>query len=221
MQSLLDSALDPVVAEAIKGKTGVEAENAVLALKVCDPAVGSGHFLVGAAHRLARHLARVRALAHGESEPSPLFYQHALRDVIGRCLYGVDVNPMSAELCRVSLWLEALEPGKPLSFLDHHIRIGNSLLGATPQLIVDGLPDDAFNPIEGDDKAVKYPAIFQGSDALVLTKTDLLPHTNFRVERIAADLRRLAPQAPLFQVSALGGEGIGPLVEWLLAKLPG
>jgi hydrogenase nickel incorporation protein HypB len=74
---------------------------------------------------------------------------------------------------------------------------------------------------EGDDKVVKYPAIFQGSDALVLTKTDLAAHTNFRVERIAADLRRLAPQAPLFQVSALGGEGIGPLVEWLLAKLPG
>ncbi len=61
-------------------------------------------------------------------------YQHALRDVIGRCLYGVDINPMAVELCKVSLWLEALEPGKPLSFLDHHIRVGNSLLGATPEL---------------------------------------------------------------------------------------
>ena len=152
VQCLLDSALDPVVEEAIKGKTGIEAEKAILALKVCDSAVGSGHFLVGAAHRLARHLARVRALAQGESEPSPLLYQHALRDVIGRCLYGVDVNPMAAELCRVSLWLEALEPGKPLSFLDHHIRVGNSLLGATPELIVSGLPDDAFTAIEGDDK---------------------------------------------------------------------
>lgn len=152
VQCLLDSALDPVVEAAIKGKTGAEAEQAILALKVCDPAVGSGHFLVGAAHRLARHLARVRALAQGESEPSPLLYQHALRDVIGRCLYGVDVNPMAAELCRVSLWLEALEPGKPLSFLDHHIRVGNSLLGATPELIAAGLPDDAFTAIEGDDK---------------------------------------------------------------------
>lgn len=152
VQCLLDSALDPVVEEAIKGKAGAEAEQAILGLKVCDPAVGSGHFLVGAAHRLARHLARVRAQAQGESEPSPLLYQHALRDVIGRCLYGVDLNPMAAELCRVSLWLEALEPGKPLSFLDHHIRAGNSLLGTTPQLIAGGLPDEAFNPIEGDDK---------------------------------------------------------------------
>lgn len=152
VQCLLDSALDPVVEEAVKGKTGIDAEKVILALKVCDPAVGSGHFLVGAAHRLARHLARVRALAQGESEPSPVLYQHALRDVIGRCLYGVDLNPMAAELCRVGLWLEALEPGKPLSFLDHHIRVGNSLLGTTPELIAGGLPDEAFNPIEGDDK---------------------------------------------------------------------
>jgi hypothetical protein len=152
VQCLLDSALDPVVDQAIKGKTSIEAEKAILALRVCDPAVGSGHFLVGAAHRLARHLSRIRAVAHGENEPSPFLYQHALRDVIGRCLYGVDVNPMAAELCRVSLWLEALEPGKPLSFLDHHIRVGNSLLGLTPELIAAGLPDEAFSVADGDDK---------------------------------------------------------------------
>src|SRR5262249_6610807 len=98
-------------------------------------------------------LSRVRARAQGESEPSPLHYQQALRDVIGRCLYGVDMNPMAAELCRVGLWLEALEPGKPLSFLDHHIRGGNSLLGTKPELIAAGLPEEAFNSIEGDDKA--------------------------------------------------------------------
>ena len=154
VQCLLDTALDPVVEAAVRDKTGAEAERAILDLKVCDPAVGSGHFLVGAAHRLARHLARVRAHAAGDSEPSPLLHQHALRDVIGRCLYGVDMNPMAAELCRVSLWLEALEPGKPLSFLDHHIRVGNSLLGTTPALIEAGLPDEAFKPIQGDDKKV-------------------------------------------------------------------
>jgi hypothetical protein len=154
VQCLLDSALDPVVEEAVKGKTGPDAEKAILALKVCDPAVGSGHFLVGAAHRLTRHLSRVRAVAQGESEPSPLLYQHALRDVIGHCLYGVDINPMAAELCRVSLWLEALEPGKPLSFLEHRIQCGNSLLGATPALLAKGIPDEAFTPIEGDDKEI-------------------------------------------------------------------
>ena len=148
VQCLLDSALDPVVEEAVRGKTGADAERAILDLRVCDPAVGSGHFLVGAAHPLAR----VRAHAAGESEPSPLLYQHALRDVTGRCLYGVDMNPMAVELCRVSLWLEALEPGKLLSFLDHHIRVGNSLLGTTPELIEAGLPDEAFKPQRGDDR---------------------------------------------------------------------
>jgi len=154
VQCLLNSALEPVIAEAVKGKSGTDVEKAILDLKVCDPAVGSGHFLVAAAHRLAQHLARARAAAQGEGEPSPGFYQRSLRDVIGRCLYGVDINPMAAELCRVSLWLEALEPGKPLSFLDHHIRVGNSLLGTTPELIRGGLPDEAFAPIEGDERSV-------------------------------------------------------------------
>lgn len=149
VQCLLDSALEPVVAERIKGKKADEAANAILDLKVCDPACGSGHFLIATAHRLARHLARVRS---GEAEPSPADHQHALRDVIGHCIYGVDVNPMAVELCKVSLWMEALEPGKPLSFLDHHVQCGNSLLGATPVLLKKGIPDKAFEPIEGDDK---------------------------------------------------------------------
>jgi hydrogenase nickel incorporation protein HypB len=68
---------------------------------------------------------------------------------------------------------------------------------------------------EGDDKAVKYPAIFQGSGALLITKIDLLPHTNFRVERITADMQRLAPGAPVFAVSALRGDGIAAAADWL------
>ncbi len=79
--------------------------------------------------------------------------RHALRDVIGHCLYGVDVNEMAVELCKVNLWLEALEPGRPLSFLDQRIQCGNSLLGTTPALLRDGIPDEAFDPIEGDDPA--------------------------------------------------------------------
>lgn len=149
VQCLLDSALEPVVAERIKGKKADEAAKAILGIKVCDPACGSGHFLIAAAHRLARHLARVRS---GETEPSPADHQHGLRDVISHCIFGVDINPMAVELCKVSLWMEALEPGKPLSFLDHHVQCGNSLLGATPALLKQGVPDEAFEPIEGDDK---------------------------------------------------------------------
>lgn len=127
------------------------AEKALLSLRICDPACGSGHFLIGAAHRIAKHLASVRS---GDAEPSPEATHHALRDVITHCIYGVDINPMSVELCKVSLWMEAMEPGKPLGFLDHHIKCGNSLLGTTPALLSRGIPDDAFNPIEGDIKTL-------------------------------------------------------------------
>lgn len=146
VQCLLDSALEPVVAEALKKNNS---EQAILNLKVCDPACGSGHFLVAAAHRMAKRLAAVRT---GDEEPSPEATRMALRDVIGRCIYGVDINPMAVELCKVSLWLEAMDPERPLSFLDHHIQCGNSLLGTTPALLEKGIPDDAFKPIEGDDK---------------------------------------------------------------------
>lgn len=181
VQELLDSALEPVIKQRLQEAKDLVnrkesdkgilptwyaslklnahsplsysqlAEQALLALKICDPACGSGHFLIAAAHRLARHLARIRT---GESEPGPEEYQHALRDVIGRCIYGVDLNPMAVELCKVSLWMEAMEPGKPLSFLDHHIQCGNSLLGCTPALLEFGISPEAFKPIEGDDKAI-------------------------------------------------------------------
>ncbi len=143
---LLDSALDPVLNEAA---TRPNPEKAILDLKVCDPACGSGHFLIAAAHRIAKRLASVRTQ---EEEPAPDAIRHALRDVIGRCVFGVDINPMAVELCQVALWMEALEPGKPLSFLKHHVQCGNSLLGATPSLLAKGIPDQAFEPIEGDDR---------------------------------------------------------------------
>jgi hypothetical protein len=151
VECLLDTALDPVVDGAVKGKTAKEAEAALLDLKVCDPACGSGHFLVAAARRIADRLARVRT---PDEEPSPAQRQHALRDVVGHCLFGVDVNPMAVELCKVSLWMEAIEPGRPLSFLDAHIQCGNALLGATPALLARGIPEDAFEPLEGDDEQV-------------------------------------------------------------------
>jgi hypothetical protein len=146
IKCVLDSALDPLVEEAL-GKP--DPEKALLGLKICDPACGSGHFLIAVADRLAKHLARIRT---GDDEPSLTTVQHAKRDVITRCVYGVDLNPMAVELCKVSLWMEALEPGKPLGFLDLQIQPGNSLMGATPALLSQGIPDEAFEPIEGDDR---------------------------------------------------------------------
>ena len=153
IQVLLDSALDPVIEDRLKGKQdAAQQEQALLDLKVCDPACGSGHFLIAAAHRIAGRLAEVRA---SDNEPSPNETRRALRDVIRHCIYGVDINPMAVELCKVNLWLESIEPGKPLSFLDAHIKCGNSLLGVGPKMDLSELevPDEAFNPVTGDHKA--------------------------------------------------------------------
>ncbi len=157
INALLDSALDPVLDEAVKPSPqtplpegeGLTAEERILDLKICDPACGSGHFLIAAANRMAKALAFVRT---GEEEPPPAAIQQAKRHIISHCIYGVDINPIAVELCKVNLWMEALEPGKPLSFLDHRIQCGNSLLGTTPKLMAGGIPDDAFQPIEGDDR---------------------------------------------------------------------
>ncbi len=154
VSALLDTALDPLLDEAVKNADNDDhAQQRLLGLTVCDPACGSGGFLVAAARRIARRLAQVRS---DEDEPTPEVVQHALRDVIGRCIYGVDLNDLAAELAKVSLWLEAMEPGKPLGFLDARIRVGNSLIGTTPALLAEGILDEAFKEIEGDDK--KYAA---------------------------------------------------------------
>lgn len=73
---------------------------------------------------------------------------------------------------------------------------------------------------EGDDKLVKYPAIFQGSAALVVTKCDLTAHTNFDPARVTANMKRLVPQSEVFQVAALRGEGIAAVADWLTCKAP-
>lgn len=146
VQCLLDSALEPLLLRCREAK---DPAAELLDLKVCDPACGSGHFLVAAAHRIAKALAQVRS---GDDEPSPRDRREAMRDVVARCLYGVDVSEMAVELCKVNLWLEAQAPDLPLAFLEAHIQQGNALLGATPELISKGIPDVALDPLLGDDK---------------------------------------------------------------------
>lgn len=160
IETLLNSTLDPVIDDAQKrGEQQASAAGApdpsehiiaeLLSLTVCDPACGSGHFLVAAARRIAKRVAAVR-----ESNPEPTLdsVRHALHEVIAHCVYGVDLNPMAVELAKVSLWLEAMEPGKALGFLDAHIKHGNALIGASPALILDGIPTKAFKAVEGDDE---------------------------------------------------------------------
>jgi hypothetical protein len=150
VQALLDSALEPVIAQKRSEKPDDEAA-AILSVTVIDPAVGSGHFLLAAARRLATHLARIRA----QGQPGAAEHRRALRDVVSHCLFGVDRNPMALELAKIALWLEAMTPEAPLSFLDTHLVLGDALLGVLdPTCLTQGIPDDAYKPLTGDDKDV-------------------------------------------------------------------
>lgn len=150
---LVESALVPVLEERLtKAKVPEEKEQAVSTMTVCDPACGSGHFLLAAARRMARELAKVRS---GEDEPTPEEFRRALRDVIQRCMYGVDKNPLAVDLCKVALWIEGHNPGLPLNFLDHHIKCGDSLVGlSSTDALAEGIPSEAFKDVFGDDKTI-------------------------------------------------------------------
>ncbi|MCB9264312.1 MAG: restriction endonuclease [Lewinellaceae bacterium] len=123
------------------------AERALLGLTVCDVACGSGHILLNAARRIAQQLALVQT---GDEQPTPEAQRLAIRQVIRSCIYGVDLNPLAVELCKVALWLEAHNPGEPLNFLDHHIKCGNSIVGAGRlEDLMEGIPDEAFQNLTG------------------------------------------------------------------------
>ncbi len=143
---LIRNSLDHVLrAQLAEG----EPERGLLSIKVCDPACGSGHILLNAARRIGLELARVRTRVE---QPAPPDVRHAVRDAIRHCVYGVDKNPHAVELCKVALWLEAHDPGEPLSFLDHHIKCGDSVVGlARREELLDGIPDAAFKRLPGDD----------------------------------------------------------------------
>ena len=123
---------------------------ALLGVRVLDPACGSGHFLLAAGRHIAARVARLRAGGTaGAAE-----YRHALRDVARACLHGVDRNPMAIMLAKVALWIETVEPGLPLGFLDANLRCGDALLGVFDlDALRLGIPDAAYKSLAGDDAA--------------------------------------------------------------------
>ena len=149
VKPLIRYSLDYIIEEKLKE---TDREKALLSIRVCDVACGSGHILLSAARRIAVELSRVRT---GEDQPSPTAMRHALRDVIRTCIYGVDKNPLAVNLCKVALWLEAHNPGEPLNFLDHHIKCGDAIVGLAHQdELFRGIADEAFKSLPGDDKQV-------------------------------------------------------------------
>ena len=133
-RSLTEYLVRRTLAPLVENRTSAE----ILSLRVLDPAMGSGAFLVAACRYLAA--AYERALldetAMPASEITDAERASFRRIVAQRCLYGVDVNPMAVQLSRLSLWLATLAANSPLTFLDHNIRAGNSLVGAAPEDIL-------------------------------------------------------------------------------------
>lgn len=144
VQSLIRTTLIPVIEERIKAvPTPEEKVASLLSMKVCDPASGSGHFALAMARTIAWYVCSIRT---GEDNPASLDFRQALREVIQKCIYAVDYNPDAVELCKVVLWIEGYCAGQPLSFLDHHIRCGNSVVGvADIDVLMQGVPKEAFN----------------------------------------------------------------------------
>ena len=190
VQPLIRHSLDHLIAECVKAK---DPEVSLLDLRIADIACGSGHALLAAARRIATKLAEIRT---GEEQPSPPAYRAALRDAIRHCIYGVDINPLAVELCKVALWLEAHIPGEPLSFLDHHVKCGNAIVGFVhANELGEGVPMEAFKRQPGDDKDIA--TLFRGRNREELKAAnqqvlDFTPGLEGHIQTVRAEWRSVS-----------------------------
>lgn len=140
---LLARTLDPLIEHTVANAgddPGTQAA-AILDLKILDPACGSAAILIGALDRLAYAVARARTDPH---EPKDTDLAHARRDVLQRCIFGAEKDPFAAELAKVALWIHCVVPDQPLTFLDHHIVCGDSLVGWPLLNVPNEIPDAAY-----------------------------------------------------------------------------
>ena len=156
---LLARSLDPLIEErlAAAGTDLASQERALLSLKVMDPACGSAAILIGALGRIASAVAQTRSAPR---EPRDTDLALARRDVLQRCIYGVDKDPFAVELAKVALWIHCVVPDQPLSFLDQRIVCGDSLVGWPLLDLPSDIPTEAFTYAKatGDDKKILIAA---------------------------------------------------------------
>ena len=125
---IVENTVGPLIDNIVKNTDDPSEQiDNILDLNVLDPAMGSGHFLVGATNYIAKRICQIE---YGEDVTEQAFVERK-RDVARRCVYGVDINPLAVDLASVSLWLETLSSEKPLSFLSAHLKSGNSLIGSS------------------------------------------------------------------------------------------
>lgn len=197
VKPLITHSLDYLIADKLKE---VDPEAGLLSLSVCDVACGSGHILLSAARRIGFELAKYRSK---EDQPTPTVLRAAIRDVIKNCIYGVDLNPLAVELCKVALWLEAHQPGEPLNFLDHHIKCGNAIVGlAHVEELNKGIATEAFKALPGDDKELaaafkkRNEAERKAKDQLGLYDTGVMDESLKGIQKAFAEFNALPEQTP-------------------------
>jgi hypothetical protein len=189
VNELIRSTLEPVMEEALR-RNPENPREALLSLRLIDPACGSGHFLLAAARRLAIEIARLEA---GSDTPDERARQHAFREVVQHCIHGVDRNPLAVELCKTALWIESVEPGKPLTFLDPHVQCGDSLVGVLDSEVLEGgIPEEAYQALTGDEKAA-CTALKKTNGQYLKNQTNSL----FVGLDVGASVRVASPKTPL------------------------
>lgn len=170
--------LDPILERAAGSEDTDEGKlRAVLAVNVLDPAMGSGHFLVEATEHIARFLVDLGIVPRGKTkgEADLAFWK---RRVAQSCIYGVDLNPLAVELAKLSLWLTTVAKGRPLSFLDHHLRPGNSLVGAS-------LDHLKLKTVTTRKKKAKAPKVEPNGQIALLTDSDFAVKVSGAVDMMA------------------------------------
>lgn len=182
VEPLIKSALEPLIQKKLQEENK---EKALLSIRVCDDACGSGHILLNAARRIALELSRVRTQS---DNPDPASYRNAEKDVIRSCIYGIDKNPQAVQLCKVALWLESHNPGTSLGFLDNHIKCGDSLVGvARVEELFDVIPSEAFKSYKDSDKEY-YAKLKKNNDVQIKEKKAIEESKFLRQKKVESDV---------------------------------
>lgn len=159
---IIENTIEPKIKEKLEEAEKDNKLEKILEINVCDPAAGSGHFLTSATSYIAKRIIdEVNLNQYDVDEDNDLVW--AKRKVVQNCIYGVDVVPLTVELAKLSLWFETLSKGKPLSFLDHHIKLGNSLIGSNFDEVL-------THPFSQDQKTLDNDKLLFGSPDDAATK---------------------------------------------------
>jgi hypothetical protein len=156
---------DALVRETLAPLVEDRVPDDILALRILDPAMGSGAFLISAARYLEEAWERACERASA-TRPTEIERVAIRRHIAARCLFGVDRNPMAVQLAQLSVWLATLAVDRPLSFLDHHLVTGNSLVGASPLDVLARVPGR-----EASTAARPLEALFEWTSALVSVRS--------------------------------------------------